>query len=94
MKASFQDHQILPCTAQALGLKIEQAIDPKWLEAIRSPTFGFMHRTPKELQDQLCMNGVEHDDNDLAQLLATLYVQLDLSENPATKFACNNKIEK
>ena len=44
--------------------------------------------------DHLRTNGVELDDNNITQLVTTLYAQWDLSENPATKFACDDKIEK
>jgi hypothetical protein len=30
-------------------LKNANAIDPEWLKAIKSPTLGFTHKTPKEI---------------------------------------------
>ena len=44
--------------------------------------------------DHLHPNGVELDDNDVAQLVTTLYAQWDLHESPAMKLARDDKIEK
>ena len=80
--------------AQTLHNKIEQAVDPEWLEAIKSPTFGFTHLTPKQMLEHLLTNGVELDDNDVTALIKQLYEPWNLTENPVTKFARNDKIEK
>ena len=40
------------------------------------------------------MNGVELDDSDVTELIKQLYEPWNLTENPATKFAGDNKIEK
>ena len=80
--------------AQVLRKKIEQAVDKEWLEAIKSPTLGFTHLTPKAMLDHLRANGAELNDSDVAALVMKLYAPWDLSENPATKFARDDKLEK
>ena len=80
--------------AQTLRNKIKSAVDPKWLDSIRSPTLAFTHLSPKQMLDHLQSNGVELDDTDVAELIKQLYTPWDLNKNPATKFAWDDKIEK
>lgn len=79
---------------QALTTHILKAIDPEWLEALRSPILGFTHRTPKELLDHVQTNGSELDFTDITELTHKLLEPWDVNENPATKFARDDKIEK
>ena len=44
--------------------------------------------------EHLQTNGVELDNNDVSDLIKKLYAPRDLNENPATKFARDNKHEK
>ena len=81
------------CISQTLWNKIEQAIDLELLEAIWSPTLAFTTLTQKEMIKHLQSNKVELDDNDISELVKKLYAPWDINENPATKFARNNKIE-
>ena len=44
--------------AQTFCNKIEQAVDPEWLEAIKSPTLGFTHLTPKQMLEHNERSGI------------------------------------
>ena len=49
---------------------------------------------PKEILDHLCTAGTEPNDNNITDLITKLNTPWEVSENPATKFACDDKIEK
>jgi hypothetical protein len=79
---------------QATRTKIIQAIDPEWLAGMRSERLGFTHRTPIELLNHLRSNGATLDDVDIQELISTMDNTWNPTENPATKFARDDKIEQ
>ena len=79
---------------QATRTKIIQAIDPEWLAGLRSERLGFTHRTPIELLNHLRSNGATLDDVDIQELISTMDKAWNPTENPATKFERDDKIEQ
>eukprot|EP00804_Cyclotella_cryptica_P014408 CCRYP_004763-RA/>CCRYP_004763-RA protein AED:0.42 eAED:0.41 QI:0/-1/0/1/-1/1/1/0/247 len=79
---------------QATRMKIIQAINPEWLAGLRSERLGFTHRTPIELLNHLRSNGVALDDVDIQELISTMDTAWNPTENPATKFKRDVKIEQ
>lgn len=71
-----------------------RAVDPEWLEAIRSPTLGFAHLTLRDIIDHLRDAGGDLDYMDVADLIAELTKPWEVSEHPATKFARDDKYER
>ena len=80
--------------AQSLHLKVADAVKPEWLKTIKSPTLGFMHKTPKEMLDHLQSGGTELNNDNIAELITKLNTPWEVNKNLATKFARDNKIEK
>eukprot|EP00804_Cyclotella_cryptica_P002902 CCRYP_021007-RA/>CCRYP_021007-RA protein AED:0.15 eAED:0.15 QI:0/0/0/1/1/1/5/0/1206 len=73
---------------------IVRVIDPEWLEAIRTPTLGFAHLTLHQMIDHLRDTGGDLDYMDVSDLVTELTKQWEVSENPATKFARDDKYER
>ena len=72
--------------------KIIGAVDPEWLEALRDPILGFMHVSPMQMLEHLDFGGALIDYMDVMELTAQLMAPWESTENPATKFARDNKI--
>ena len=77
----------------ALHKKIVKAINPKWLEAIKSATLRFTHTRPLELLNHLSDGGEDLNNMDVTELMGKLTKPWEVKENPATKFAHNDKIK-
>ena len=75
-------------------MKIANTVEPEWLEAIKSLTLDFMHKTPKEMLNHLQLGGTELDDDDIPKLITKLNTPWEVNENLATKFARDDKIKK
>eukprot|EP00804_Cyclotella_cryptica_P023556 CCRYP_018914-RA/>CCRYP_018914-RA protein AED:0.41 eAED:0.42 QI:0/0/0/1/0/0/2/0/281 len=80
--------------ANGLWKKIREAIDPEWLESIRHTSMGFAHLTPKQMIDHLLLGGAVLDYMDVSELNDKLTEPWDGIENPATKFARDDIIER
>ena len=78
----------------ALRNKIIKAVNPEWLEGIRHTTVGFTHLTPKDMLDHLKLGGVLVDYMDVSEITSRLLEQWDGSENPATRFARDDQLER
>ena len=74
--------------------KIVGAVDPKWLEALCDPILGFAHVSPMQMLEHLDLGRALIDYMDVMELMAQLIAPWELTENPATKFACYDKIER
>lgn len=57
-------------------------------------TFGFPHCTPIEVPTHLQTNGATLDNFDIQALISTIDSALNPTEDPATQFECDNKIEQ
>jgi hypothetical protein len=73
---------------------IIQAVDEEWIEPLRDARLGFANVTPLELLEHLTLIAGELDYFDETECLNTLLVPWEPTENPATYFARNDKIEK
>eukprot|EP00804_Cyclotella_cryptica_P011218 CCRYP_007736-RA/>CCRYP_007736-RA protein AED:0.38 eAED:0.38 QI:0/-1/0/1/-1/1/1/0/375 len=80
--------------ANGLRKKIREAVDPEWLESIRHTSMGFAHLTPKQMIDHLLLGGAVLDYMDVSELNDKLTEPWDGIENPATKFARDDIIER
>jgi hypothetical protein len=80
--------------ANGLRKKIREAIDPEWLKSIRHTSMGFAHLTPKQMIDHLLLGGAVLDNMDVSELNDKLTEPWDGVENPATKFARDDIIER
>ena len=80
--------------ANALRKKIREAIDPEWLESIRHTSMGFSHLTPMQMIEHLRLGGAVLDYMDVSELNDKLTEPWDGVENPATKFARDDIIER
>ena len=78
----------------ALRNKIIKAIDGEWLEGIRHSTVGFTHKTPFEMLEHLRQGGILVDYLDVAEITSRLLEQWDGSENPASRFARDDQLER
>ena len=76
----------------ALCKTIVKTVNLKWLEAMKSATLGFTHCTPLELLNHLHDGGRDLNYMDVTELIGTLTKPWEVTENPATKFACDDKI--
>ena len=78
----------------ALRIKIKEAVDSEWLEAIQSAMLGFTHVMPLAMLTHLQSSGVNLDFIDDTDLMTKLMTTWEVTENPATKFAHDDKIEQ
>lgn len=73
---------------------IKNVIDEEWLEALKDKILGFSNVSPLQMLTHLQSAIWTLDYMDEPQLLAKLMKPWDVTENPATKFACDDRIEK
>lgn len=66
----------------------------EWLEGIKSEILGFTNKRLKEFIDHLHLIGATLDNIDVSELTNLMNTPLDGMENPATKFARDDKYEK
>ena len=52
-KEKIREFETYLSVENALCLKIKEAVDPEWLEAIRGPMLGFTHRIPMAMLEHL-----------------------------------------
>eukprot|EP00804_Cyclotella_cryptica_P003006 CCRYP_006011-RA/>CCRYP_006011-RA protein AED:0.39 eAED:0.39 QI:0/0/0/1/1/1/2/0/328 len=75
---------------QATRTMIIQAIDPEWLAGLHSERLGFTHCTPIELLNHLRSNGAALDDVNIQELISTM----DMAWNPTENLATNSNAMK
>ena len=80
--------------ASGLRAKIQEAVDEEWLEGIRHEQLGFTHLTPMQLMDHIYQGGAVLDYMDVEELTKHLMEPWDGTENPATRFARDDKYER
>jgi hypothetical protein len=93
-KAEKDEFETYLGVLNATRMHIVRAVDPEWLEAIRSPTLGFAHLTLHQMIDHLRGTGGDLDYMDVSDLVTELTKPWEVSENPATKFARDDKYER
>ena len=79
-KAEQKESKTYVRVENMLCKKIVKAVNPEWLKALQSATSGITHCTPIDYMD-------------VTDLMMELTKPLEITENPATKFARDDKIE-
>ena len=75
-------------------MKIIQAIDPEWLAGLSSELLRFTHHKLIEMLTHLCSNSTTLDDIEIQELIGIMDSAWNPTENAATKFECDDKIEQ
>ena len=71
-----------------------RAVDPEWIESIKSPTLGFKHKTSKKVITHLYGLGTDLDCMDVDKLATLMNIPWEVTENHAIKFANDDKYEE
>eukprot|EP00804_Cyclotella_cryptica_P014825 CCRYP_015027-RA/>CCRYP_015027-RA protein AED:0.12 eAED:0.12 QI:0/0/0/1/0.2/0.16/6/0/1256 len=93
-KAEKEEFETYLGVLNAARQHVIRAMDPEWLEAIRSPTLGFAHMTLREIIDHLRDAGCDLDYMDVSDLIAELTKPWEVSERPATRYTHDDKYER
>ena len=93
-KAEYKEFETCLGCEHTTHQKIVGAVDPKWLEALHDSILRFMHVSPMQMLEHLDLGRALIDYMDVMELMAQLIAPWELTENPATKFACYDKIER
>ena len=93
-KAEYKEFETCLGCEHATGQKIVGAVDPEWLKVLCDPICRFAHMSPMQMLEHLDLGGALIDYMNFMELMAQLMAPWELTENPATKFVCNDKIER
>ena len=92
-KFEVKEFETYLCVENALGQKIRKAVNDEWLEGIRHQSMGFVCLTPKQMLDHLKQGGALLDYMNVSELTTKLTEPWDGNENPATRFARDDRYE-